>query len=142
MQGGIGLNETQKVAALRDFLTTGGQNLDPATYAWCAAAVNSSLQQAGYKGTGSNMARSFLQYGDPVKEPQQGDIAVFTRGNPRGPYGHVGFFSGYNPDGSIKVLGGNQSNAINYQSYPANRLLGYRRPKKSSLTQTMLDRGI
>lgn len=123
----IGLNEGDKRAALQDYLTTGGANLDPATTAWCAAFVNATLQQAGYEGTGSNMARSFMEWGQPVDQPQRGDLAVFTRGDPNGPFGHVGFFDGYNEDGTIRVLGGNQSDAVNIASYDPSRLLGFRR---------------
>lgn len=123
----IGLNEGDKRAALQDYLTTGGANLDPATTAWCAAFVNSTLKQAGYEGTGSNMARSFMDWGQAVDTPQKGDLAVFTRGDPNGPFGHVGFFEGYNPDGTIRVLGGNQGDAVSIASYDPSRLLGFRR---------------
>ena len=124
----LGMGERPNRQAIQDYLKTGGANLDPATTAWCAAFVNASLGQAGMKGTGSNMARSFLNYGQPVNEPQQGDLAIFTRGDPNGPFGHVGFFAGYNPDGTIKVLGGNQGDAVSYASYSKDRLLGFRRP--------------
>ena len=123
----IGLNEGDQKAALQDYLTTGGVNLDPATTAWCAAFVNASLGQAGGTGTGSNMARSFLDWGQPVDQPMQGDVAVFSRGDPNGPYGHVGFFEGYNQDGTIRVLGGNQGDAVSVSNYPASALLGFRR---------------
>jgi uncharacterized protein (TIGR02594 family) len=129
----IGRGEVPDNAALRDYLTTGGANLDPATTAWCAAFVNSSLGQAGLKGTGSNMARSFLEWGQPVDQPQKGDIAVFSRGDPNGPFGHVGFFDSFNPDGSIKVLGGNQSDAVSLATYGKNRLLGFRRAADGSV---------
>jgi len=39
----------------------------------------------------------------------------------------VGFFQGYDDDGNIKVLGGNQSDSVSVQSYPSSRLLGFRR---------------
>ena len=123
----LGLDERGKRAALSDYLSTGGANLDPATTAWCAAFVNATLQKSGQKGTGSNMARSFMDWGQPVDQPQRGDIAVFTRGDPNGPYGHVGFFEGYNPDGTIRVLGGNQGDAVSVSSYSPDSLLGFRR---------------
>lgn len=115
-------------AALTDYLRTGGQNIDPTTRAWCADFVNATLTKAGQKGTDSGMARSFLKWGEAVVgEPQQGDIAVFSRGDPQGPYGHVGFFHGRTPEGDIQVLGGNQSDAVNISTYPADRLLAFRR---------------
>jgi len=124
----VGKGEIPDRDVIKEFLSNGGVNLDPATTAWCAAYVNSTLAQSGYKGTGSNMARSFLNYGEPVDQPQQGDLAVFSRGDPNGPYGHVGFFDGRNEDGTVRVLGGNQGDAVSYSNYPEDRLLGYRRP--------------
>lgn len=124
----IGKGEVPDRAVIQEYLQNGGINLDPATTAWCAAYVNATLGQAGYEGTGSNMARSFLNYGEAVDAPQRGDLAVFSRGDPNGPYGHVGFFDTINPDGTIRVLGGNQGDAVSYSNYPADRLLGYRRP--------------
>jgi uncharacterized protein (TIGR02594 family) len=121
------IGKTEADAAIKDYLATGGVNLDPTTTAWCAAAVNSALAQSGQKGTGSNMARDFLKWGGGVDQPQKGDLAVFSRGDPNGPYGHVGFFDGYNQDGSIRVLGGNQSDGVSVASYGKDRLLGFRR---------------
>lgn len=131
----IGLNERDQNAALQDYLTTGGVNLDPATTAWCAAFVGATLKQAGLEGTGSNMARSYLEWGQPVDQPQKGDLAVFSRGDPNGPYGHVGFFEGYNPDGTIRVLGGNQGDAVSIAGYSPDRLLGFRRGEGNALAQ-------
>ena len=123
----IGMNENTQRDALKDYLATGGANLDPATTAWCAAFVNSTLQQTGGQGTGSNMARSFLDWGKSVDQPQPGDVAVFSRGDPNGPYGHVGFFQGYDENGNILVLGGNQGDAVSVSPYSPDRLLGFRR---------------
>ena len=111
---------------IRKYLQDGGVGLNPAEKAWCAAAVNSSLAQSGYKGTGSDMARSFMNWGEATTEPKVGDIAVFSRGDPKGPYGHVGYFQGYDDKGNIKVLGGNQGNGVNVSSFPKDRLLGFR----------------
>ena len=123
----LGMNENDQNAALTEYLKNGGVSLDPAVTAWCAAYVNATLKQAGMEGTGSNLARDFLKWGDEVSEPQRGDIAVFSRGDPNGPYGHVGFFDGYNEDGTIRLLGGNQGDAVSYSDYSPDRLLGFRR---------------
>ena len=133
LAGMIGKGEAD--AAIADYLRTGGQNLDPQVLAWCAAAVNSAITQAGGKGTGSNMARSFLDWGQPVDQPQKGDVAVFSRGDPNGPFGHVGFFDGYNPDGTIRVLGGNQGDAVSIANYSADNLLGFRRGEMGTPAQ-------
>lgn len=123
----VGMGEAPDREALQDFLSTGGQNLDPVTTAWCAAFVNASLGQAGVEGTGKLNARSFLDWGQEVDQPQKGDVAVFSRGDPNGWQGHVGFFDGYNEDGTIRVLGGNQGNAVSIASYSPDKLLGFRR---------------
>ncbi len=123
----LGLNEVDQNAALQDFLKTGGVNLDPATTAWCAAFVNATLKQGGMEGTGSNLARSFETWGEEAKDPQRGDLAVFWRESKESGKGHVGFFDGYNEDGTIRVLGGNQGDSVSYSSYNPDQLIGFRR---------------
>jgi uncharacterized protein (TIGR02594 family) len=123
----LGMNERDQNAALSEYMANGGVNLDPAVTAWCAAYVNATLAQAGMQGTGSNLARSFETWGTEVTEPQKGDLAVFWRESPDSGKGHVGFFDGYNPDGTIRVLGGNQSDGVSIAAYDPNQLLGFRR---------------
>jgi len=53
--------------------------------------MNMVLEKSGRRGTGSNMANSFANYGSRVSGPQVGAIAVMSRGK-RG--GHVGIVSG------------------------------------------------
>jgi uncharacterized protein (TIGR02594 family) len=123
----LGKGEVPDRQTLSEFMANGGQNLDPVTTAWCAAFVNASLGKAGVEGTGKLNARSFMDWGQPVDQPQRGDVAVFSRGDPNGWQGHVGFFEGYNPDGTIRVLGGNQGNEVGIGSYDPDSLLGFRR---------------
>lgn len=92
---------------------------------WCAAFMNWCLQQAGGKGTRSAMARSFLAWGKKVTIPKPGDVVVFKRGTD-GISGHVAFFVSAT-ERSIKVIGGNQSNAVTYTTLNKTNLLGYRR---------------
>ncbi len=127
LMGLYGMNEGRDQAAISDYLKTGGQNLDPSTTAWCAAAVNAALTKSGVQGTGSNMARSFMDWGQPVDQPMPGDVAVFSRGDPNGPFGHVGLFQGIGPDGQIQVLGGNQGDSVSMARMDPTSLLGYRR---------------
>jgi uncharacterized protein (TIGR02594 family) len=127
-----GLHERRDETALRDYLYNGGRSLSPATRAWCADFVNASLSKAGHAGTGSGLARSFLNYGQKVDKPEVGDIVVLTRGDPKSWTGHVGFYEGTDPDGRIRVLGGNQSNAVTSAAYAPDRVLGYRRPGAAS----------
>jgi hypothetical protein len=54
----------------------------------CARNVNAMLRANGYRGTGSDMARSFLSYGVAVSGPRPGVIQIERRGwNPAA--GHV-----------------------------------------------------
>lgn len=112
---------------IRKYLQDGGVGLNPKELAWCAAAMNASLAQVGLPGTGSQRALSFLNYGTPVTEPQHGDIVVFQRGGPNSGLGHVGYVDKINPDGTIRVLGGNQSEGVGYATYDTKDVLGYRR---------------
>jgi uncharacterized protein (TIGR02594 family) len=80
--------------------------------AWCSAFVNWTMQQAGYQGTGSAAARSWSTWGQAVQRDAQhvrpGDVIVFPRGsNPA--QGHVAIVSEVRADGSVVVIGGNQS---------------------------------
>lgn len=109
------------------FKEAAGVSLNPAKTAWCAAFVDAILRTTGGEGTGKLNARSYLNWGVPVDTPKVGDVVVFSRGDPNGWQGHVGFYMGTNPDGTIKVLGGNQSNSVSVSDYDAGRLLGYRR---------------
>ena len=95
--------------------------------AWCAAFVGAMLKRSGAKGTGKLSARSYLDWGAPVKreDAKEGDIVIFSRGSSSWE-GHVAFFVKDNGK-TITVLGANQSNAVNRRSYDADRLLGIRR---------------
>jgi uncharacterized protein (TIGR02594 family) len=125
------LDTPEQDPRIREYLRNGGVNMDPATQAWCAQFVNATLAQAGLKGTGSGAARSFLNYGDPVLSPRQGDIAVFARqeDTPENrALGHAGFYESTDPYGRFNILGGNQGDAANIMPIEPDRLLGFRRP--------------
>lgn len=96
--------------------------------AWCAAFNGAMLERAGLPSTRKLNARSYLDWGKPVDlaDAQPGDIVVFSRGDPNGWQGHVGFFV-RNAGTHIEVLGGNQSNIVSVARYPKSRLLGVRR---------------
>lgn len=100
--------------------------VDPATVAWCAAFMNAVLDRAGSKGTGSLAARSYLDWGTATDSPVRGDVVVLKRGN-SSTAGHVGFYEGINPDGTIRVFGGNQGDRVGTSNFRADDVLGYRR---------------
>lgn len=94
---------------------------------WCSSFVCWCLEKAGYKSTNSSWAKSYLKYGTEMTTPKLGCIAVLTRGPKNG---HVAFYAGHNGDGTISLLGGNQSNSVCIKSFPASMVLGYRWPVK------------
>lgn len=98
-------------------------NTEPAgdTTAWCAAFVSWCLEHAGQPSTHSAASKSYREFGDPVwvkgdalpGAAREGDLAVFRQlSDPS--HGHVAFFLGMDPESKtrIRVLGGNQSDAI------------------------------
>jgi len=87
--------------------------------------MNMTLDDVGLKGTASNLAKSFLGLGVPLSTPQVGAVAVFHRtSNPM--YGHVGIISKVNDDGTITVLGGNQSKSVKESVFSTDKIAGYR----------------
>lgn len=127
-ESALGLNEDKQKDVLSSFLSAGGVEIDPSQTAWCAAFVNATLAKTGLDGTGALNARSFLDWGTEITQPQLGDVVVLSRGdNPA--QGHVGFFKGFDADGNILILGGNQGDSVTVQSFNKDRLLGYRRPE-------------
>ncbi len=100
---------------------------------WCAAFVGSCLKLAGYKNTGSLMARSYEKYGERIDTPVEGCIVVFWRKSKSSGSGHVGFYAGESSSG-IKVFGGNQNNKVNIKNYSRSKFLGYFLPTTSEQT--------
>lgn len=104
----------------------------PDSEAWCARFVGWCLEKDGLESTSStrkSTARSYMQWGDQIDEPQPGCIVVFWRGSKSSWQGHVGFFIKQNAT-HVWVLGGNQSNKVSIAKYPKKQLLGYRWPAR------------
>lgn len=101
---------------------------------WCAIFVNAMLEQSGYRGTRSAMARSFERDPNFVKlsAPALGAITTMWRGSPSAGTGHVFFYLGENNKG-ILALGGNQSDQVCRQYEPRDRVVGYYWPKTAPL---------
>lgn len=87
---------------------------------WCAAFVNWALRQAGITGTRSAAARSFLTWGE-TRELRTGAVIVIRRKKGRDettPSGyHVGFFVA-GSGRAIRLLGGNQGDAVSVADFP------------------------
>jgi uncharacterized protein (TIGR02594 family) len=92
---------------------------------WCARFMNFVLARAGYRGTGSDMARSFASYGRRLSGPRVGAIAVMSRGA-RG--GHVGVVSGIDAKGNPIIISGNHNNRVAEAAYPRGRVRTYVMP--------------
>jgi uncharacterized protein (TIGR02594 family) len=121
---------------LKDFI-----GVDPVRIDWCAAFVNAVLHEMGIPGSESVskyplVAKSFLDWGKRVKEPQVGDIVIFPRGTK--PWqGHVGFYYGTVYEKGRKyyqILGGNQSKSVTIMLFPARSAIGIRRYPKDLRT--------
>lgn len=92
--------------------------------AWCSAFVNWCLHAAGYRGTRSALATSWLQYGQPAFDVQRGAIVVLTRrdatpdrftGSATG--NHVAFLLGATTE-YVECLGGNQHDEVRVSRFP------------------------
>jgi uncharacterized protein (TIGR02594 family) len=91
---------------------------------WCARFMNMVLQHSGYRGTGSDLARSFASYGQRVSGPQVGAIAVMGR---RGG-GHVGIISGIDAQGNPIMISGNNGNRVREAPISRGRIYAYVMP--------------
>jgi len=91
---------------------------------WCARFMNMVLQHEGYRGTGSDLARSFASYGQRVSGPQVGAIAVMGR---RGG-GHVGIISGIDAQGNPIMISGNNGNRVREAPVSRSRIYAYVMP--------------
>lgn len=91
---------------------------------WCARFMNTVLERAGYRGTGSDMASSFAEKKSHTSM-QVGAIAVMSRGR-RG--GHVGIVSGIAADGNPIIISGNHGNRVREAEYPRGRIYAFVQP--------------
>jgi uncharacterized protein (TIGR02594 family) len=124
--GGIGsssgFGSSNVVAEARRYI---GGNPTARGSLWCARFMNMVLQHSGYRGTGSDMANSFANYGQRVSGPQVGAIAVMGR---RGG-GHVGVVSGIDASGNPIVVSGNNGNRVREAPVSRSRIYAYVLPR-------------
>jgi uncharacterized protein (TIGR02594 family) len=95
--------------------------------AWCGAFVAHCLANSGAVGKASIPAEAALAVrwsgwgiGLPLasKEIPVGAVIVLAPAPGTDSSGHVGFFSGFDADGKAVLLGGNQSQSVNKQTFP------------------------
>lgn len=134
LMNGMSELDPQGRATIMEYLKTGGVGMDPAQLPWCAAFVNASLNRAGIKGTGSNVATSFGAWGEAVKgQAQKGDVLVEMRGlTPGMSGGHVGFATGktrtVNGELQYEMFGGNQGDMARNKWISASKVTARRAP--------------
>ncbi|QLQ33213.1 MAG: TIGR02594 family protein [Candidatus Thiothrix singaporensis] len=129
----IGMREDANRKELAAFIQKAGLQVNPDSTAWCAGFTNAVLHANGIQGTGALNARSFLEWGTATNNPQPGDVVVLYRGNPNGWQGHVGFFAGFDQQGNVQILGGNQGDKVSVESFPKSRVLGFRKAPNKKL---------
>lgn len=103
---------------------------------WCSAFANYVAKLLGLPRSRDLRARSWLRVGSPVPLAiaEEGfDVVVLARGEGPQPGpdvadapGHVGFYCGHDAE-VVRVLGGNQGDAVTIAEFPVERVLGVRR---------------
>lgn len=75
-------------------------------------------------------AKSWVDWGVPAATAEHGSIAVLTRNGG----GHVAICTGVSPDGlHVRLLGGNQGDAVCESWFPADRVIAYRKQPGDAL---------
>ena len=112
------------------WLSLCGFGLDePDETSWCSAFVNGVAWELSLPRSKSAVARSWLGVGQRVSRDELRvgwDVVVLSR-PPQAWAGHVGFFAGWEDDGCVRLLGGNQSDGVSIAPYDAARILGGQR---------------
>lgn len=136
--GELGKNEKDDPARIKEYHAQGGGSSSwGGETPWCSSFANWCLKKAGYKGTGTAMARGYTNWGEDVstKTPIPYGAIVVVKGN-RGPSsGHVCFYTGESGD-RVKVIGGNQGSRnaqnggeVTNSSFKKSDIIAYRWPK-------------
>lgn len=106
---------------------------------WCSSFVCWVIEQGGLTSTRSAAALSWLRWGSELSQPRPGCIVVFDRRDKNGVVmpnrGHVGFWMA-EANGSVMVLGGNQSDSVCLKGYPSEQVVSYRWPKTMTNSTT------
>lgn len=124
----MGLHEVRDNAILSAWLKIGRALGNPASLPWCGDAVESCLAKTlPSEPLPANpfFAQSWASWGIDTIHPIVGAIGVI-RWTPTS--GHVGIVAGIE-GGTVYLLGGNQSNAINVSGFPRSKFIGFRWPK-------------
>lgn len=131
-----GPGDANNPTVLKYYADAGHPEINADSIAWCAAFAGAMLERSGVPSSKQLNARSYLIWGKPVAKPYPGCVAVFSRGDPRGWEGHVGFFL-KEDGGNVQILGGNMGDAVTIGHEPKSRLLGYREPTTAGNSRTL-----
>lgn len=104
---------------------------------WCGLAAAHCMAVNGYRppfaagDTGKFLwAKSWSTWGNELDEPRLGCVVVLTREGG----GHVGFLEEVQ-DTTLRIRGGNQSDAVNVQSFPKSSVIAYVWPDTAPVPQ-------
>jgi len=92
-----------------------------------------------------NLKKFSDDYGFPsvkgnVKDAKMGDVVIINRPKKDQPdTRHVAFFAGFDNEGKIKLLGGNQNDEVNVSSYDVADVIGIRRVNQPDLSDKELE---
>lgn len=111
-----------------EYHAAAGQRYDDKA-SWCSSFLNWSFARCGIAGTGSALARSWLEWGRPLETPEPGCVVVLWRDDPASWKGHCSLFLREDGD-ELVLLGGNQEGEVREKGYPRACVLGYRWPKE------------
>lgn len=118
------------LAMIQRWLPSAG---DDSEVSWCGAFVAHVMERFGYPvAHPALVARAWMGIYPPVPvtEALRGDVVVLWRESRNSWKGHVAFLDRWDDGGKVRLLGGNQGNAVNYQRYDRSRILGIYRPAK------------
>jgi uncharacterized protein (TIGR02594 family) len=92
---------------------------------WCAAGINFCMFVDGIEGTGKANARSFMDWGHGIVEPQRGAIAILWRESRQSWKGHVGITLGWDSS-TVTLLSGNTGDTWTIKPFSIERVIGWR----------------
>lgn len=96
--------------------------------AWSSAFVNWCLRRAGVVGTGSPVARAWLQWGLPLRAPRRGCITILTGPGGVTWQGRAGFYLCASHGGRPEILGGHHTDHVSIATVEPGAVLAYRWP--------------
>lgn len=114
---------------------------------WCAAFLGAILADAGIVGSHKALARSYELWGDAVMTGDApayrwasiplGAIVVLNRPEAGPKFGHVGFASEAS-EKAVKLIGGNQSDAVGNDWFLKSRIVAVRWPKGQPASEYLM----